>query len=127
MDCRIGRHNECKSKGCAFEMFGEVNCKNFIETTILPVFIEKVKKVKLKNKVKVYKPSSPIHKNHIKKTEYIYNRSNGICYICGESVNKDEFRIFHAIAITYTHKYNKRTGKCDPVLRARHKKCNINN
>ena len=52
---------------------------------------------------------------------------DGICYICGESIIKDEFRIFYTIVITYTHKYNKRTGKCDSVLRARHKKCNINN
>jgi hypothetical protein len=125
--CRIGRDSECKLHGCAFELFGDVNCKDYIEKPILPVFKTPIKKVKQKNKVKRSKPSSPIQENHIKKTEYVYNRSNGICYICGDSIIKDEFRIFHTIAITYSHKYNKRTGKCDSILRARHKKCNINN
>ena len=119
--CRIGRHSECELHGCAFELFGDVNCKNYIEKPILPE-VKKVKKVRQQ-----YKPKTipPIRKCDLEKTEYIYNRSNGICYICGEDINKDEFRISNVIVIKYTSKQNLYKGLGSAVLRAKHRKCKI--
>jgi hypothetical protein len=118
--CRIGRDSECKLHGCAFELLGDVNCKNYIEKPILPVFKTPIKKVKKQNNVKKL---PPIKKSDLEITEYVYNRSNGICYICGENINKDEFRIYHSITVKYTSKQNLYKGIGTAILRAKHRKC----
>jgi len=119
--CRIGRDSECKLYGCAFELFGDVNCKDYIEKPILPVLKIKVKKVRQHNVKKL----APINKYDLEITESVYNRSNGICYICGEVINKDEFRIHHTITIKYTSKQNLYKGVGTAILRAKHRKCKL--
>jgi 5-methylcytosine-specific restriction endonuclease McrA len=70
MECLIGRRLECGLQGCAFKRAGATDCKDRIESTIIPKYkTAKTKKVKQKDYICYYcnKPLtfSKVTKDHV--------------------------------------------------------------
>lgn len=120
MCCKLGTEGYCLANGCQWEKDFFHNCKNHEHSPIVldKKYIKKVKKPILIKKIK------PIPENLKLKTKEIYDRSNGICYKCGEKIELDEFRIHNSLLIKYSHKKNKKKLS-EPIMRASHKKCKI--
>lgn len=131
MKCRIGQKDRCEFQGyCSWEKIFNESCKTKkeialqdIDESLLKLTYRMRKKVRKQLTAGVKKPK----KTPVKKTESqrrgdrrkkIWERGNGICYLCGEPVLFAEFTIDHVIPISAGGTNNLRN------LRPTHYSCN---
>lgn len=134
--CKIDQIKHCNNFGCEWvKKFGgccSTNNRGTAPESYWDLFLSEEDKIK-KEKPKVehvikkkecfvpsvevlVKKSIPVQTKN-KKTR-IYEASNGICYLCGEKLDKNSFNLDHIVPISRGGKNN------EANLRATHIKCN---
>jgi 5-methylcytosine-specific restriction endonuclease McrA len=115
--CKIGQNNRCKTTGCEWSKCFGVNCySEKIKTMTFPAFWDElgclsIEKKEIKNNGRSIKT--------VTKRRKIYNKTNGICYLCGTHVSFSVFSIDHVIP-----KSKGGTNSLDNLMPA-HKECNF--
>ena len=115
MDCRIGQNERCNKGGCCWsKVFGydcsinpiiEAETESKKQPLVELVFAE----TKKGSRRGVIKPSI---------RNKIFQRSSGICYLCGEVLTIEEFTVDHVLPLS------KGGTNRQKNLRATHEKCN---
>ncbi len=125
LNCRIGQNNVCLLNGCAFKRVGDQECISYKPDFITDIE-NKSKEQKLYNITNVPKKPKKVlpsiaktsSEKNLARRMKIWNRSSGICYLCGEPVSFVEFTIEHLFPLS------KGGGNDLNNLRASHEKCN---
>ena len=129
--CKIGQQDRCKETGCEFsKQFGAHCYGEKIKQISIPSIYDLWDKTSFdtiastNTNQTVFKPLKRkekkiiVHIPPITKKQKIYNRSNGICYLCGDPVSFSEMTVDHVIP------KSKGGGNGIKNLRATHAKCN---
>lgn len=126
--CRIGQNDRCKETGCEWnKQFGAHCHGEKIKTMTFPTFEEFMRKEETKSinqktiKISLKHNPQPSTKRQLKvknRRRTIWEKENGICYICGKPIAFEIFTIDHVIPVS---KGGKNVLK---NLKPTHKECN---